>query len=527
MVHILLFFSVVLIACVFVYKYLSKFGLPMLLVFIGLGMIFGENGIFRINFDNFLLSKDICSLALVFIIFFGGFNTKLSMARPVLKKSLILSSLGVLFTAFLTAIFTHFILKLDWKTSLLTGAVLSSTDAASVFSILKSYKLNLKEHTASLLEIESGSNDPFAYVLTIAFISASDGFLNLPILLLKQIIYGVSIGFIVAKLTIFLLKKIKNLDIGFTMAFLMGTTLLSYAFSETLGGNGYISIYLFGIIVGNSKFKGKSEIISFFDGITSIMQMVIFFLLGLLVSPAIAFKYILPSIILMLAITFVIRPLVIGGLLIPLKSSREQIILVSWAGLKGAASVVFSILVVVSNKEIGYLIFNMSFIIVLLSIAFQGSLIPYVAKKLDMIDETENVLKTFNDYSDEEDVDFISFEIDKNHKWVGMSIKNIEFTPGVLLVLIIRNGENIVPDGNTKIRSGDKMVLCGSTFEDKNTRINIYEKFIDKNSSLYHKYIYELDKKMFVVMIKRNNKSMIPNGNTIIKENDTLVIVDR
>lgn len=206
--------------------------------------------------------------------------------------------------------------------------------------------------------------------------------------------------------------------------------------------------------MGNSKFKGKSEIISFFDGITSIMQMVIFFLLGLLVSPAIAFKYILPSIILMLAITFVIRPLVIGGLLIPLKSSREQIILVSWAGLKGAASVVFSILVVVSNKEIGYLIFNMSFIIVLLSIAFQGSLIPYVAKKLDMIDETENVLKTFNDYSDEEDVDFISFEIDKNHKWVGMSIKNIEFTPGVLLVLIIRNGENIVPDGNTKIRSG-------------------------------------------------------------------------
>ncbi|CAM3154304.1 potassium/proton antiporter [Streptobacillus ratti] len=526
MIHILLFFSVVLIACVFVYKYLSKFGVPMLLIFIGLGIIFGENGIFKINFSDFELSKDICSLALVFIIFFGGFNTKLSMARPVLKKSLILSSLGVLFTAFLTATFTYFVLKLEWKTALLTGAVLSSTDAASVFSILKSYKLNLKENTASLLEIESGSNDPFAYVLTMAFISSSSS-LSLPLLLLKQIIYGIAIGFIVAKLTIFLLKKIKALDIGFTMAFLMGTTLLTYAFSETLGGNGYIAIYLFGIIVGNSKFKGKSEIISFFDGITSIMQMVIFFLLGLLVSPAIALKYIIPSIILMLAITFIIRPIVISCLLMPLKSSKEQIMLVSWAGLRGAASVVFSILVVVSNKETGHLIFNISFIIVLLSIAFQGSLIPYVSKKLNMIDETENVLKTFNDYSDEENVDFISFEIDKYHKWVGLTIKNIEFTPGVLLVLIIRDGENIIPDGNTKIKNGDKMVLCGSTFEDKNTRINLYEKFIDKNSSLYHKYIYELDKKMFVVMIKRNEKSMIPNGNTIIQENDILVIVDR
>lgn len=527
MVNILLFFSVVLIACVFVYKYLSKLGVPMLLIFIGLGMVFGENGLFKINFDDFELSRDICSLALIFIIFFGGFSTKLSMARPVLKKSLILSSLGVILTAFLTAVFSHYLLRLEWQTSLLIGAVLSSTDAASVFSILRSHKLNLKENTASLLEIESGSNDPFAYVLTIAFISSSGAFTTLPLLLFKQVTYGITIGFIIARLTIFLLKKIKNLDVGFTMAFLMGTTLLTYTFSETIGGNGYIAIYLFGIIVGNSRFKGKAEIISFFDGITSIMQMVIFFLLGLLVSPAIALKYIIPSIILMLMLTFIIRPIVISGLLYPLKSSKGQILLVSWAGLRGAASVVFSILVVVANKEIGYLVFNVSFIIVLLSIAFQGSLIPFVSRKLDMIDESENVLKTFNDYSDEENVDFISFEIDENHKWIGLTVRELEFTPGVLLVLIIRDEKNIIPEGNTIVESGDKMVLCGSTFEDKNTRISLYEKFVDENSPLCQKHIYELGKNMFVVMIKRGEKATIPNGNTIIQVNDTLVIVDR
>ncbi|MBQ3437145.1 MAG: potassium/proton antiporter [Fusobacterium sp.] len=525
--NILLFFAIVLILCVFVYKFLSKFGIPMLLIFISLGIIFGENGLFKINFNNFELSRDICTLALIFIIFFGGFGTKLSMAKPILKKALTLSTLGVLFTAFFTALFSFYILKLEWQTSLLLGAVLSSTDAASVFSILRTHKLNLKENTASLLEIESGSNDPFAYVLTLSFISLSGGVLKLPLLLLKQIIFGILIGFLIARLTIYLLKRIKNLDIGFTMAFFTGTTLLTYTFTENLAGNGYIAIYLFGIIVGNSRFRGKSEIVSFFNGVTSIMQMFIFFLLGLLISPIKAFSYIMPAVILMLALTFFIRPLVVNFLLLPFKSSKKQRLLVSWAGLRGAASVVFSILVIVENREIGFLIFNISFIIVFLSIAIQGALVPFVSKKLDIIDENGDVLKTFNDYSGEENIDFISFEIDIYHKWIGKKIKDIELMPGVLLVLIIRNNNNIIPDGNTIIETGDKIVLCGSSFIDKNSHINLYEKTVDKNSSLCNKFIYELEKSMFIIMIKRGNFTMIPRGNTIILENDILVLIDR
>ena len=525
--NILFLSSVVIIVSIFMYRYLSKFGVPMLLVFISLGIIFGENGIFKINYDNYELSRDICSFALIYIIFFGGFGTNLSMAKGIIKKSLILSSLGVIFTSLLTGVFAHYALKIDWYTSFLIGSVLGSTDAASVFAILRSHKLNLKENTASLLEIESGSNDPFAYVLTISFLTLSKGRLNLPILLFKQVCFGLLVGYIFAKLSCLVIRKTKNLDSGMSMALIMASMLLSYSISEFIGGNGYITVYLLGVLVGNIRFNKKSEIVSFFNGITSIMQILIFFLLGLLVNPLEALKYAVPAILIMIAMTLLIRPFVVYLLISPLKSSRGQKLLTSWAGLRGAASVVFAILVVVANKEIGMIVFNIAFIVVLLSIAIQGSLLPFFSRKFDMIDEDGDVLKTFNDYSDTEDVDFITAEIDENHKWVGRAVKNIEFMPSVLLVLIIRDNKNIIPNGDTIIEKGDRIVLCGSSFVDKDRRISLYESVVDKTSKYKDKSIKELDKNTLVIMIRRNDLPMIPDGNSIILENDTLVLLDR
>ena len=525
--NILFLSSVVIIVSIFMYRYLSKFGVPMLLVFISLGMIFGENGIFKISYENYELSRDICSFALIYIIFFGGFGTNLSMAKGIMKKSLILSSLGVVFTALLTGIFSHYILHLDWYTSFLIGSVLGSTDAASVFAILRSHKLSLKENTASLLEIESGSNDPFAYVLTISVLTLSKGDFNLPLLLVKQVSFGLFIGFAFAKIANYVIKKTHSLDSGMAMALITGAMLLSYSTSEFIGGNGYITVYLLGFLIGNIHFNKKSEIVSFFNGITSIMQILIFFLLGLLVSPADALKFTIPAVILMIAMTILIRPIVVYFLMAPLKSSQGQKLLVSFAGLRGAASVVFAILVVVADKEIGMVVFNIAFIVVLLSIAIQGSFLPYFAKKVDMIDEDGDVLKTFNDYSDTEDVDFITAEIDENHKWVGRAIKNIEFMPCVLLVLIIRDNKNIIPNGDTIIEKGDRIVLCGSSFVDKDRRISLYESIVDKTSKYINKSIKELDRNILVIMIRRNNLPMIPSGNTVILENDTLVLLDR
>ena len=525
--NILFLSSVVIIVSIFMYRYLSKFGVPMLLVFISLGMIFGENGIFKISYENYELSRDIWSFALIYIIFFGGFGTNLSMAKGIMKKSLILSSLGVVFTALLTGIFSHYILHLDWYTSFLIGSVLGSTDAASVFAILRSHKLSLKENTASLLEIESGSNDPFAYVLTISVLTLSKGDFNLPLLLVKQVGFGLFVGFAFAKIANYIIKKTHSLDSGMAMALITGAMLLSYSTSEFIGGNGYITVYLLGVLIGNIHFNKKSEIVSFFNGITSIMQILIFFLLGLLVSPADALKFTIPAVILMIAMTILIRPIVVYFLMAPLKSSQGQKLLVSFAGLRGAASVVFAILVVVADKEIGMVVFNIAFIVVLLSIAIQGSFLPYFAKKVDMIDEDGDVLKTFNDYSDTEDVDFITAEIDENHKWVGRAIKNIEFMPCVLLVLIIRDNKNIIPNGDTIIEKGDRIVLCGSSFVDKDRRISLYESIVDKTSKYINKSIKELDRNTLVIMIRRNNLPMIPSGNTVILENDTLVLLDR
>jgi len=482
-------------------------------------MIFGVNGIFKIPYDNYELSRDICSFALIYIIFFGGFGTNLSMARGIIKKSLILSSLGVIFTSLLTGLFSHYILKLDWYSSLLIGSVLGSTDAASVFAILRSHKLNLKENTASLLEIESGSNDPFAYVLTIAFLTQ-----NLPLLLFKQVCFGLAVGYIFARVSRYIIRKVNNIDSGMSMALITASMLLSYSTSEFIGGNGYITVYLLGVLLGNIHFNKKSEIVSFFNGLTSIMQILIFFLLGLLVNPLEALKYAIPAVLIMTVMTLLIRPFVVYALISPMKSSRGQKLLVSWAGLRGAASVVFAILVVV---ERGMVVFNIAFIVVLLSIAIQGSLLPYFSKKLNMIDEDGDVLRTFNDYSDTEDVDFITAEIDETHKWVGRQVKNLELMPSVLLVLIIRNNENIIPNGNTVIEKGDRIVLCGSSFVDKGTRINLYESMVDKNSKYINKSIHELDRNILIVLIKRENRTMIPSGNTVLLEDDILVLLDR
>lgn len=526
--NILLLSSIVLILCVYVYKFLSRFGVPMLLGFMGIGILFGENGIFKISYNDFNLSNDICTIALIFIIFYGGFGTNLSTAKGIIKKSIILSTLGVFFTALLSAGFCYYVLGYTLQISLLIGAVLSSTDAASVFSILRSYKLNLKESTAPLLEIESGSNDPFAYVLTITFLSMSNfNWNDTFIMLFKQIIFGLLLGFLLAKFTIIALRKIKVIDSGFIMAFIMGTMLLSYSMSTVIGGNGYISVYLFGIMVGNSRFNNKKEIVHFFDGVTNIMQMLIFFLLGLLVNPLDALEFIYPATILMLAMTFVIRPFVIYFLMFPLKSSNNQKIIVSWSGLRGAASIVFSILVVVRNVENAIIVFNIAFIVVILSIAIQGSFIPIISKKLNMIDEKGDVLKTFNDYSEGEDIDFITFNIDNNHDWIGKKIKDINLMPSVLLVLIIRNNKNIIPDGNTIICKDDKVVLCGSSFVDKESRIRLIENNIDKNSNYYNKLIKDIEDDLLIIMVKRNDNIMIPTGNTLIKDNDTLVMLDR
>lgn len=524
--------AVIIIICIAANKISNKTGIPMLLSFIILGMIFGSDGIFKIKFENYEFAENICSIALIFIIFYGGFSTKWSEAKKVAPLSIALSSFGTVMTAFATGIFCHLVLGFELMESLLTGAVLSSTDAASVFNILRSKKLNLRYGTASVLELESGSNDPWAYMLTVIILSVmSDGLTvgHTVYMIFAQVVYGVLCGIAIALGAVYILKHMKFESEGFDTIFIVSVSILSYALPSMIGGNGYLSCYLVGIIMGNSKIHNKKVQVHFFDGITGLMQILIFFLLGLLSSPSQMPSIIIPAVLIALALTLVIRPLSVFLIGIPFKAPVNQSALISFSGLRGATSIVFAIIATVSDAYTKNDIFHIVFCVVLLSIGIQGTLLPFISKKLNMIDNDENVLKTFTDYSNETDIQFIKLNINENHTWKNKKISDINLPPETLIVMILRNGKTVVPRGNTTIIENDVLVLSALKFDinanNRNEQITLSEEEITPfHEWAGHTIAEVMPKNILAVMIKRNGKCLIPKGNSQIMCGDILVI---
>ena len=458
MVYALLVTATVILACVVFNKISSRLGIPMLLAFILLGMFFGSDGLVKIPFDNYSFAEKICSVALIFIMFYGGFGTNWSEARPVAVKAALLSSLGTVATAGLVGLFCWQVLKIALLESFLIGAVISSTDAASVFSILRSKRLNLRYNTASLLEVESGSNDPFSYMLTVIVLSLIGGESggSFVYMVFAQIVYGAVFGIGIAVLALLFMKKFRFSSPGFDAVFVIAVAILSYAAPALLGGNGYLSVYITGIILGNRKIPNKLSLVHFFDGTTSLMHMLLFFLLGLLAFPSQLPGAALTALAIALFLTFVARPVAVFAILSPFKSSLRQMTLVSWAGMRGAASIVFAIMAVINPASIDNDIFHIVFFIVLFSILLQGSLIPVLARKLGMTDADADVMKTFTDYVDEVPVQFLQFTITPEHPWANQPVSSITLPPESLLVLLLRGEEKY--NGNL-LFPGDKLIL--------------------------------------------------------------------
>lgn len=526
----LLIVSLVIFACIIFNKISTRLGVPMLLAFIVLGMIFGTDGLLKIPFDDYVFAEKICTVALIFIMFYGGFGTKISEAKPVVLKSVLLSSLGTILTAFFVGIFCCFVLKISFLESFLIGSVISSTDAASVFSVLRSKRLNLKYNTASLLEVESGSNDPFSYMLTAVILSVMEGKVSgvgVSYMIFAQIAYGAVSGLLVAYLAVLFLKKIKFCTPGFDMIFIVSVAVFSYALPSYFGGNGYLSAYITGIILGNIKMHNKKALANFFDGVTGLMQMLLFFLLGLLSFPSQFANIIVPAISIALFLTFIARPLAVFLILSPFKCHINQQLFVSWSGLRGAASIVFAIMTVINRVVMHNDIFHMVFFIVLFSILVQGTLIPFFAKKLDMTDKNADVMKTFTDYIDEVPIQFIQFVISNGHEWTGKMIKEIHLPPDSLFVLLIRNGKKIVPAGSLTLNSGDKIIMSGLATE-SDDGVHLYEKIITEDDEMADKKISEIKYgEKLIIMIKRDKKIIIPKGTTVLKAGDILVINDK
>lgn len=527
----LLISAIVILLCVLISRLTHRLGVPMLLAFIALGMLFGEDGFLHIHFENYELAEQICTIALIFIMFYGGFGTNWSQARPIAVKAALLASVGVILTAGLTGAVCIFILRMPVLDSLLLGAVLSSTDAASVFSVLRSKKLGLRENTASLLEMESGSNDPIAYMLMIILLSVMNGQAKAGALLwltAKQLLFGILFGCLIALLVKLFLQRYQFSIPGFDMAFMIGVALLSYALPAAFDGNGYLSVYLVGIMLGNSRIRNKKSLVHFFDGYTSLMQMLIFFLLGLLATPSKIYHVLVPVLVITLFLTFVVRPLAVAACLTPLKCSLRQQLLLSFSGLRGAASIVFAIMATVHAAKTSSDLFHIVFCVVLLSIAFQGSLLDRVARWLGMCDKSIDDSKCFSDYSDQVKLYFVNLEIQETHPWARKQLQEVNLPPDMLVLMLLRNGGNVLEGGETVILPGDSVILSAPAYQGE-VGLVLQEQLIFEDSVWAGKSIaaFSPRKEELVVMILRGGQTVIPKGDTVIEPEDILVISEK
>ncbi|WP_304681811.1 potassium/proton antiporter [uncultured Clostridium sp.] len=533
MVNVMIICGLVLLMCITSTKILYRFGVPILLVFIVFGMLFGPDGLVGIEFNDYQLASKISTVALIFIMFYGGFGTNWEMARPVAIQSVFLSTLGVIFTAGLTGLFCFFVFKTTLLEGLLIGSIVGSTDAASVFAILRSQKLNLRGSIASMLELESGSNDPCAYMLTVIILGlmSGNGYSNILPMVLKQVIVGVVISVVLAKLSVFLLRHAKFEIEGFYPIFITAIAVLSYSLSEYFSGNGYLSVYITGIIVGNSKIPHKKSIFQFFDGISWIMQIMLFFLLGLIAFPSKIPSVMIKGISISIFMIFVARPVAIFSILYWFKVPLKEKVFISWVGIRGAASIVFAIFAGTYGVTINNDIFHIIFFIALFSVAVQGTIIPRMAKRLDLIDNEESVLRTFNDYKEDKSTRLIEFTIDEHNAIANKTIMDANIPEDILVVMIKRDGDVFVPNGSTEILPKDILVLSGNKLkhfneykEEKSTTLTEFS--IETKSSLINKPIKDanIPDDVLIVMIKRKGEVIVPNGNTVILPEDILVV---
>lgn len=526
----LLFLAVILLVCVAAGRLSGKAGVPALLLFLMLGMLCGVDGPLGLDFSNFALAEQICSIALIFIMFYGGFGTRWEAAKPIAAQAVVLSTVGVVATALLTTAFCRFGLGMTLGESFLTGAVISSTDAASVFSILRAKKLGLKENTASLLELESGSNDPCSYLMTVVgltLLGVGQGEAALAVTVIRQVAFGILLGPLVAALAMFLLKRLDFSESGMDIVFVFAVAVLAYALPSAVGGNGYLGTYLAGILMGNANIPRKTALVPFFDGVTGLAQMALFFLLGLLATPS-EIPAVLPAALgVTLFLTFVSRPVAVFLLLKPFRCSTRQCLLVSWAGLRGAASIVFAVMAVVSGAEVGHDLFHMVFCVCLFSVALQGSLLPKIAAKLGMTDSEESLRRTFTDYQEERLLHLTRMEINAGHPWVGARLADCPMDG--LVVMVRRGEENVIPSGDTVLLEGDMLVLSTPIYQEKEVGVELRELPILKGSDWVGKTIREVNipRKTLIVLVRRaDGTAVVPKGGTVLCPGDTLVVTE-
>lgn len=473
--NLLLLFSIVIITALFVSQASYKFGVPSLLLFLAVGMAFGQDGV-GIRFDNFHIAQSVGNIALTVILLAGGMETDFRSIKPVLRQGIILSTLGVLFTVAFTGGFIWFLstrmpqaLPFGVLGCFLLAAAMSSTDSASVFNILRGSRLSLKNNMGSVLELESGSNDPVAYVLTITLVQIITAG-NVPktpvvvLTLLFQILIGAGIGVGMGYLGRWMIKRIRLRGSALYAIMVLCLGFLTNAVAADLKGNGLLALYIAAIILGNDKkLPFKKDVLKFLDGVTWLAQILMFLLLGLLVNPSELPKVAFPAILIAVFMSLVARPLSVFMLMAPFKEMNWRgKSFVSWVGLKGAAPILFAIYPVVANVPEAKDMFNIVFFITLLSLLFQGTTIPFTAKLLKVGEKVEGEVDTMGIEMPDEMGTLTNHIVTKKDLSKGNLLKDLNMPLGKRVIMIKRGDDFIMPDGGATLMEGDQMLILES-----------------------------------------------------------------
>lgn len=470
--NILLIGSILLFLSLIAGKTSYRFGIPVLILFLGIGMLAGSEGIGRINFDNPKAAQFIGIVALNVILFSGGLETGWDSVKPVLWKGLTLSTLGVLLTAGILGIFVWAVTDFTIYEGLLLGSIVSSTDSASVFSILRSKKLALKGNLRSILELESGSNDPMAYVLTIVFTSL----VTLPdtkvssvlLVFIQQLVLGGLFGFLSGRISKEVINKI-NLDYeGLYTVLIVAIMIFTFSFANALGGNGFLAVYLAAIYLGNQEILHRKKFIKTFDGFAWLMQIVLFLTLGLLVFPTQIVPVITIGIIISLFLIIVARPLSVFVSLLFFKIQNRSRLFISWVGLRGAVPIVFATYPLLAGVEQANMIFNIVFFISITSLIIQGTTVPVVARLLHLTLPEKAKQRTKTDIQLSETMRSLltQITIPEGCDVINKPLYELGIPDTSLITLIERNGQYIVPCGTTSLMAGDNLFLISENNND-------------------------------------------------------------
>lgn len=505
---VLLILSLLFFASIFTDKIGYKYGVPALLLFLTVGMLFGADGIgawFGSDDIGYMIdissAQAIGTIALCIILFSGGMDTKIADIQPVIAPGITLATVGVFLTCVITGVliwavfgWLHSVAAVSIWTALLMAATMSSTDSASVFSILRTNGIKLKHNLRPLLELESGANDPMAYILTITLIgivTSKVGEISALTILqdvLIQLIMGAVMGFVFAKIVVWLLARVQLSNESLYPIMVLTACIAIFSMTYYLKGNPYLAVYIGGLIIGNSRFTKKRQTKSFFDGLTWLSQLAMFLMLGLMVRPAelLTWEVGLPCLIISFVMIFISRPIAVFLCMTSFKQFKQHDkLLLSTVGLKGAVPIIFAILCMANGIEHASLLFNIVFACTLVSLVTQGTTIGAIAKKLGLAlpKDKEHKLRYFDiDLPEEIESSAHETEVTEELMKRGKCLKDLAIPKGTLVIMVRREDSFFVPQGTTELQLGDQLLVIS----ENNAEVVVQEKNNEDEEILSH-----------------------------------------